>query len=338
MLNLCWRRLMMRKREVPLFHCDLYDTEVGHKIAQALLPGLATACVDNTTGDIFRNPASVAVESRKEMIDYLTQRSETFVAKSVILEDGPDAEGSDHPYDIISDFVDDFASLKRNLFSQVSGWLLSEMREDKIDDFVQEMEMNGFWSIDRREAIVQILLENVDFKNSFHCNIKFKSAEELAEHNHQCSFRSMTCTNEGCNARFCASHLENHDSACPFKFIPCEQKCSDSIMRCEMDRHCITVCPMKLANCPFYAVGCQSAIPQCKIEEHRSDNLHSHLLCILRGIYKEASDKDLKQRAEQLEKVSSCSRLAEARNVRSLTSIIQDLDKKLGPLEVSAKD
>lgn len=288
----------------PSIHCDLYDTEIVHKIAQAFLPGLATACVDNTTGDIFKSPASVAVDMRKEMVEFITQRSETFVAESVILEGGPEEELSDHPFEIISDFVDDFASSKRNLFSRVSGWLLSEKREDKIDDFIQEMEINGFWLIDKREAIAQTFLKNVDFKSEYHCDMKFDSAEELAEHIPECSFRSMSCTSEGCNTIFSAWHLKKHDSSCPFKIIPCEQKCSEEIMRREMDRHCITVCPMRLVSCPFYAVGCQSPLPHCMLEQHRSADLHSHILYILHGIYKEASVEDLKQRIEQLEKAS----------------------------------
>ncbi|XP_059463081.1 uncharacterized protein LOC132191953 [Corylus avellana] len=326
------------KEEGPSFKCDLSDTEIVHKIAQAFLPGLASACVDNTSGGIFKSPASVAVDMRKELVDYLTQRSESFIAEFVILEAGPGAEASDHPYDIVSDFVDDFASSKRNLFSRVSGWLLSEKREDKIDDFVQEMEINGFWLLDKREAIAHTLLKNVDFKNAFHCNGKFMSAEGLAEHVCLCSFRSLTCTNEGCNARFCASHLEKHDSVCPFKIVPCEQMCSGSIMRREMDRHCITVCPMKLVNCPFYALGCQSAVPYCVIEQHCSDTIHFHLLYVLQVIHKEASEEDLKRRVEQLEQAASSSWLAEAREVRSLTSKVKDLEAKLGPLEVHIKN
>ncbi|KAG7961625.1 hypothetical protein I3843_09G026200 [Carya illinoinensis] len=321
----------------PSFKCDLSDTTIVHKLAQVFIPGLATACVDNTTGGMFRSPTSVAVDTRKEMVDYLIQRSESFVAESVILEGGPEVEASDHPYDIISHFIDDFASSKRNFFSRVSGWLLSEKREDNIDDFVQEMEINGFWLLDRREAIAQTLLKNVDFKNAFHCNMKFNTSEELAAHVHYCSFRSMSCTNEGCNARFCASHLDNHDSVCPFKMIPCDQKCSDSIMRREMDRHCVTVCPMKLVSCPLYAVGCQSTIPSCMIEQHCSDTIHSHLLYILQGIHKEVSEEDLKRRVEQLEKAASSSQLAEARDLRSLTSKVKDLEAKLGPIEVHIK-
>ncbi|MCI13472.1 TNF receptor-associated factor family protein, partial [Trifolium medium] len=76
------------KKEGPLFHCSLCDTEVIHKLAQMFLPGLASACVDNTTGGLFKTPGSVAVDLRREMIDYLTLRTESFVAESVILEGG----------------------------------------------------------------------------------------------------------------------------------------------------------------------------------------------------------------------------------------------------------
>ncbi|KAH7847443.1 hypothetical protein Vadar_026132 [Vaccinium darrowii] len=322
------------KEAGPLLHCDLMDTEIVHKIAQVFLPGLASACVDNTTGGLFKSPASVAVDIRKEMVEYLTQRSETFVAESVILEGGPEAQVSVHPYDIISDFVDDFASTKRNIFSRVSGWLLSERREDRIDDFVQEMELNGFWFMERREAVAQNLLKNVDFRNTIHCDMKFNSAEELAEHSLLCSFRSMNCTNEGCNARFCASHLVDHESICPFKILPCEQNCSDSIMRREMDKHCITVCPMKQVNCPFYPVGCQSSIPQSTIEQHRLENLHAHLLFVLQVIHKDAPLENLNKRVDQLKESASSGRLSDARDVRSLTFATKDLEAEIGPLEV----
>ncbi|KAK7284729.1 hypothetical protein RJT34_19481 [Clitoria ternatea] len=324
------------KQGGPLVHCDLCDTEVVHKLAQMFLPGLASACVDNTSGDLFKTPGSVVNDLRKEMIEYITQRSESFVAESVILEGGPDGEVSDHPFDIISNFVDDYASLKRNLFSRVSGWVLSEKREDNIDDFIQEIEMNGFWMLERREKLAETLLKNVDFENSYHCSMSFNSEEELSNHVEDCKFRSMICNNEGCNARFCAAHLEKHDSTCPFKIIPCEQKCSDSIMRREMDRHCITVCPMKLINCPFYTVGCRSAIAQCMIEKHRLDDVKPHLWHLLKGTYKEAYGDDIQRRVDQIVEASSISRLAQARDVRSLKSIVKGIEAKLGPFKASA--
>ncbi|CAK9153393.1 unnamed protein product [Ilex paraguariensis] len=72
------------------------------------------------------------------------------------------------------------------------------------------MEINGFWLIQRREDIAQTLLKNVDFKNMSHCNKKFNSEEELSDHAPHCSFRTINCTNERCNARFSAAHKENN--------------------------------------------------------------------------------------------------------------------------------
>ncbi|KAI3471504.1 hypothetical protein Pfo_028154 [Paulownia fortunei] len=269
------------------------------------------------------------------MVDYLIQQSENFVAESVVLEGGQDVEVSVDPYDIISDFVDDFVSSKRNFFSRVSGWLLSEKREDWIDDLVQEMELNGFWLLNRRNSVAQTLLKNLDFKNIYHCSMSFKSLEDLEKHKLHCSFRTMACTNEGCDSRFSAAQMDYHDSICPFKILSCEQNCPDSIMRREMDRHCITICPMKLVKCPFYSVGCQSTIPQCTIEQHRSENLHCHLLDILQVFHKEASPEDLKERIKELEKLSSPGQLASARDARSLTIVIKGLEAKLGPLKVN---
>lgn len=291
------------KQGALTFRCNLSDLGVVHKIAQILLPGLATACVDNTSGDLFKTPGWVAVDIRKEMVEYLTQRSETFVAESLIEEGSPYVMTTDDPLDIIAYFIEEFASSKQNLFSRVSGWLLSEKREDKIDDFVQEMELSGFWLMERRVAVSQILLRNIDLKSKFHCKMSFGTTEELSRHTSLCSFRSMDCKNEGCRATFCAMHMEDHDSVCPYKILPCEQKCSERISRREMDRHCVTVCPMKLVNCPFYHVGCQSSIPHCTTEQHCSEFLQSHLLYILRLIHKEAPVDDLKYRVEQLLKV-----------------------------------
>lgn len=287
-----------------MFHCDLCDADLVHRIAQEFLPGLASACIDNTTGGLFRNSASVAVDIRREMVDYLIQRSEIFVAESVVLDGGPNEEVSEDPCVIISDFIDDFTSSKRNFFSRVSGWLLSEKREDRMDDFVQEMEINGFWLLNRRESVAQTLLKNVDFKNINHCSMKFMTLEDLEEHKLNCSFRLMTCMNEGCDSRFSAVQSDNHDLICPFKILKCEQNCSDNIMRREMDRHCITICPMTLVKCPFYSVGCHPSIPQCTINQHWSENPISHLLYILQVVHKEASAEDLQGRVEDLVKVS----------------------------------
>ncbi|CAN7001941.1 unnamed protein product [Brassica rapa subsp. trilocularis] len=327
-----------QKEAGPSFHCPLYDTQLVHKISLTFLPGLATACVDNTTGDIFKTPGSVAADVKQEMIEYLNHRSETFVADHILLSSSSEIEPSSHdPYDVVSDFVDDFATSKRNLFSRVSGWLLSERREDNIDDFAQEMEVSGFWLNDHIEGIAQTLLKNVDFKGLSHCEMKFQTQGELEEHVLTCGYRTMDCGNEGCNAVFCANQRESHDAVCPFKIIPCEQGCLESggIMRREMDRHCITVCTMKLVNCAFRGVGCLDDVRQCEVQQHYLDSVGSHLMCVLKGIYKEASLDDLKPRAEEIQQLST--RLSEARNARALTNLVKEIDAKLGALVIKPK-
>ncbi|KAK9078490.1 hypothetical protein SSX86_002547 [Deinandra increscens subsp. villosa] len=319
------------------YDCGLCDTEVVHKIAQEFLPGLAESCIDSTTGGIFTSAGSVAVDMRKEMSDYLTKRSETYVAEFLLSENASMLELSEHPYDIIINLIDDFSSSKRNMFSRVSEWVLTDRRENRIDDFVQEMEINGFWLLARREYVASILLKNVDYKNAFHCNMVCSSEEELVKHRSECKFRPMDCTSEGCTTRYCAAQKENHEAVCPFMVLPCEQKCSDFVMRREMDRHCVTICPMKLVNCAFSTVGCKSSLPRCNVQQHNTDDLSSHLLYIIRTAHKEASDEDLKQRVEQIRSLSNTEKLAKARDTRALTYLIKDAEAKLGPLHVTAK-
>ncbi|KAK9060605.1 hypothetical protein SSX86_021311 [Deinandra increscens subsp. villosa] len=316
------------------FDCGLCDTEVVYKIAQELLPGLASSCVDNTTGGFFTSAGTVAVDMRKEMTDYLTRRSETYVAEFLLSENASMLELSEHPYDIILNLIDDFASSKTNMLSRVSELVLSDRREDRIDDFVQEMEINGFWLLAPRECVASLLVKNVDYKNSFHCNTVCSSEEEVVKHRSECMFRPMDCTNEGCTTRYCVAQKEHHEAVCPFMVLPCEQKCSDFVMRREMDRHCVTVCPMKLVNCAFYTVGCASSIPRCNVQKHNADELSSHLLYIIRTAHKEASDEALKHRVEQIRNLSNVDRLVRARDTRALTYLIKDAEGKLGPLDV----
>uniref|UniRef100_A0A453T705 TRAF-type domain-containing protein n=1 Tax=Aegilops tauschii subsp. strangulata TaxID=200361 RepID=A0A453T705_AEGTS len=252
--------------EGQLLQCPYCDSEAMHKLAQFLLPGLAAVCVDGTTGDLFRSPSVVAVDLRQEMVDYITQRSETFIADTLIeseVEQNADNQMPDDPYEVISIFMDDFSRTKRNIIGHVSGWLLSDSREDKIDDFVQEMDMTRFWPLERREGIAEVLLKNVD----------------------------------------------------------CEQNCEKRLLRRDMDRHCVTVCPMRPMKCPF---GCDSSFPEHNLEEHCSESLQQHLLKVLQVIHKKGFTADqLNDRALELEKSEDRGKLAKARDARSLTNIVK---------------
>ncbi|PAN34471.1 hypothetical protein PAHAL_6G095400 [Panicum hallii] len=316
--------------EGPLLQCPYCDSEAMHKLAQLLLPGLAAVCVDGTTGDLFRKPSVVAVELRKEMVDYVTQRSDTFIADALIESEAnqeTENEMPEDPFEIVSIFMDDFSSTKRNIIGHVSGWLLSDNREDKIDDFVQEMEMTRFWPLDRREAIAEVLLKNVDIKTKFHCPEKYENEERLADHKEQCSFRPVTCPNEGCRAKVSVRCMDAHDAACPFKVLQCEQNCDKRLLRRDMDRHCVTVCPMRPMKCPF---GCDSSFAERDLEKHCLEFLQAHLLKVLKVIHKKGrSEEELKELAQKLEKYDEHGKLAKARDARPLTNTVKDLEAKM---------
>ncbi|PHU02640.1 hypothetical protein BC332_27891 [Capsicum chinense] len=97
------------------------------KVADGFLPELASASIDNTTGCLLKSPASMAIDITREMVDYLVQRSEMFVAEPVILEGDSVTETFDKPHDIILDFLVDFAESKRNFFSKASAWMLESV-------------------------------------------------------------------------------------------------------------------------------------------------------------------------------------------------------------------
>ncbi|EEE60524.1 hypothetical protein OsJ_13860 [Oryza sativa Japonica Group] len=173
-------------------------------------PGLLRYALNDERANSPGNPSVVAVDMRKEMVDYVTQRSETFISDSLIESEASQDQENEmpvDPFEIVSIFMDDFSSTKRNIIGHVSGWLMSDSREDKIDDFVQEMEMTRFWPLERREVIAEVLLKNVDLKTKYHCPEKYENEERLADHKAQCSFRPVTCPNGWMPGEsFCSLH------------------------------------------------------------------------------------------------------------------------------------
>lgn len=113
--------------------------------------------------------------------------------------------------------------------------------------------------------LAKALLKRVDRSKTYHCEMKFDIVDELANHKMVCVLRPVTCDNPGCGDVFSAIHAEEHDAACIFKLLSCEQKCKAMVARGDMDKHCVTMCPMKLVNCPFQQVGCITAMPQVDI-------------------------------------------------------------------------
>uniref|UniRef100_A0ACD5UL70 Uncharacterized protein n=1 Tax=Avena sativa TaxID=4498 RepID=A0ACD5UL70_AVESA len=326
--------------QATLLPCPNCDIQVVRKLAQLLLQGLAAACIDST---IRRPSSSLAVQLRAELVHYVAQRSNTPPDPG---DDHPPADHDD-PGEALATFLDDFAGSKRSVVVSISGWLPylggDDGRDDRIDDLVQEMEATRFWPVDRREAVARDLLRSLDALHGgggagrFRCRDELETEEELADHvTRLCRFRPVRCKNQvqGCTAEVSACRSEEHDAACAFELLPCEQGCGVGVARRHMDRHCVTACPMKLANCPFYQLGCESAFPACNLGSHCQQFLRTHVRLLLDHnnndrIITHHQDLDPEERLALLEKCDSHGTLPKAFDVRALTNALAELEKKL---------
>ena len=58
----------------------------------------------------------------------------------------------------MNDILENFIKSKRNMFSRVSGMV--SPKDDKIDDFVHELDRSGVWLAGRREVRIMFHLFN----------------------------------------------------------------------------------------------------------------------------------------------------------------------------------
>jgi homogentisate solanesyltransferase len=59
------------------------------------------------------------------------------------------------PSKIADSIFENFIKSKKNLFSRVSSKIIDTVKkEDKIEDFIQELERTGVWMLGRREVCI----------------------------------------------------------------------------------------------------------------------------------------------------------------------------------------
>lgn len=313
--------------ELASLHCPHQDVELLHRITQSLLFALSTSCVEKTFGDLFKSPISVVGDVKKELIDFLHQHSASYPSQR---DDTP----LPAPSELADDLLDEFVRSKTSLLSRMSSVMGTERKEERIDDLAQDLDRTGAWVMADREALAKSLLKQLDRSRSSNCDKEFQTKEELDAHMGTCPLRPIKCPNDGCGRVLSALHAGEHDAVCSFKFIPCEQKCQARVMRSEMDKHCITVCPMKLVKCPFFQVGCNNSLPQMMVEQHCVDSMGFHLISVLQSLHKqEVAVSSSTRRILLLEKALSISQRSEAVDVGTLTLTIHQQDAKIKALE-----
>ncbi|KAH9328126.1 hypothetical protein KI387_000234, partial [Taxus chinensis] len=211
-----------------LFSCNYYDLEQVSKIAESLQSGLAAACVGNTMGYLFKSPASVAENLRKEMVTYLEQQSEACAARKKMIRYFQHRNykalesSSECPIHVVDNLIEKFVHGERNIFARVCACinLLEQQKHMKIDYFVYQMEKMGIWGKSEREVLAKELLQIIDLNNGYHCETKFESEKEVQIHRNMCAMRPVNCPfhQVGCMSviteasikKHCAQFLQSH--------------------------------------------------------------------------------------------------------------------------------
>jgi homogentisate solanesyltransferase len=137
-----------------LLECGYYDVEQLEWLTQRLLVILGTACVEKTAGDLFSQPAAVVPDVKKEMLEYLNSQSEAYASGSGVVS----SQGVNQvlaPSKVLDDIFEGFVRSKKTLYSRMSSKIMySEKREEKIEDFAQELDRTGVWMVGRREVTI----------------------------------------------------------------------------------------------------------------------------------------------------------------------------------------
>ena len=144
----------------------------------------------------------------------------------------------------------------------------------------------------------------------------------------------------GCDWKGKKSQAIVHLSECRFAMMMCPQGCGMTFKRCELDEHKLA-CSNLPVSCRFVAIGCKGKFPQKEALLHNEDNIHNHLLQVVRrneAIRKVAlsssqeviksAEKSLTDKLSKLEELKK--QLANSqRNVRSLEQKIDSAKQQL---------
>lgn len=318
-----------------LKECGYYDVPQAQEICRSLLYAWGAACLEKTSGaGLFNHIPADTVESvRKEMIEYVQYHVDAYATGSR----GRCSQLSE-PVKVIQEILENFVKSKRNIYRRVSSTIFtSEAQDDRIEEFAEELEKRRSWVVWEREALAKLHLRRVDRSKMNHCDMKFESMEELAQHKKGCPQRPVMCENENCEEIIAAMNARSHDETCPFKMLPCEQKCKAMVMRREMQEHCRSVCLMKPIKCPFHEMGCAQILPQSLMEHHCSQSTCGHLFLLLQNLQKQQTSLgNHAHRILSLEKILSYASKASEHGGNVMGSVhftVREMEAKIQALE-----
>eukprot|EP00898_Chlorokybus_atmophyticus_P000887 jgi/Chlat1/179/Chrsp1S03105 len=325
----------------PSLECNYFEVLAVAQVADTLLRGLASASMAQAAGTPFRDATKVAADIIRDLLPFLDQESAAYrdrqqeeLAKQG-LEPATFGDGElQHTLRLVHELLDRFTKRKRSFLGRVfSGG--ADSKDEKLEHLVMDMERSAIWSIGHREALAKELIRRMDLACVEHCGKSFSTVDDLHEHKANCPLRPVTCDNNGCVEVCCARALSKHDSECPYKELPCEQGCPETIPRMDMNKHCLTTCPMKVVRCPFQEAGCNlETVVQGSVDKHCNENVAHHLALL--NLYTREQQLVIDKHSELFnnftKQLAMVSGNAES-DLKTLSNQVKDLTAKVQVLE-----
>ena len=286
--------------------CSYVCLTSTHNISRALLCAVAKAAVYQSKGKIFGDP--------KAAIEPL---SADLLAK---LEGG---KGAGERRQVLSDLqrdIQEWKTSKKTAFASLGETFGGAKASDDAAEVLEKTISRGDgWSVADRERVSRELLLRYDRNCLAHCEEAFETPEELLRHKTRCAFRPTQCPNDECVEVFCANVAGVHDQTCPFKLLPCPQKCGSDVQRRAMRAHLADECDRRPATCPFAALGCGARCDAGTLDAHVRDAAPAHVALLARRV------EALRESAERADGKTAALAVAVADVAGRVTSAARDV-------------
>ena len=110
-----------------------------------------------------------------------------------------------------------------------------------------------------------------------HCKQSIER-QNIAKHEaDQCLERPYSC--DYCNdySSTCKDVTDNHWPICPYRSVPCPNKCGKYLLRKDLETHQASECLLAIVKCSFSFAGCKVEIPRNEMPAHITENLADHM-------------------------------------------------------------
>ena len=264
------------KTRAAVCRCSHICLTSTHNISRALLCAIAKAAVYQSAGKIFGDPKAGVAPLSADLVAYLEG------------DKGGGATGATPTAGVLSDLqrdVQEWTTSKKTAFASLGETFGGAKASDDAAEALEKSLARGDgWSVADRERVSRELLLRYDRECLAHCEDAFETPEELLRHKARCAFRPTQCPNEECVEVFSANVAGAHDATCPFKLLPCPQKCGSDVQRRAMRAHLAGACDRRPATCPLAAFGCGARCDAGTLDAHVRDAAPAHVELLARRV------------------------------------------------------